>query len=362
MPRVPATSSVHRVRLADVAREARVSHVTVSMVLNNKGGRSRVSAATAERIRRIARRLNYRPNMAARQMSGQQSMLVGAVIDSMASDYCFQALITLEQFLAENGYRLLVGYLHDNMSRMAAHIDDFLAYGVAGAVCMSHTYPEFGEQIPSLMGELKHTVFIDQPLTQVANSWVCPNYESASYQVTSHLMRLGRRRISLVRSDSPYRSLVQTEKGYCRAMAEAGLPVEESLIWRGQMGSIDDIGPADRCLDEILPARPDAIVALSDQAAMWMIRCLFRRGIRVPDEMALASAARARMGRPALPSITSVDLQGARLGVAAGDLLLRSIRGETEPDSVGRQVFIEPVLEIGESCGSHSFSLLKEFV
>ncbi len=90
------------IRLVDIARKAGVSKITVAKVLHDTGGKNtRVSEATAKRVCRIATTLNYHPNLAARQLTGQKSNIIGGIIDSMAPETVLKELSIIERMAAD---------------------------------------------------------------------------------------------------------------------------------------------------------------------------------------------------------------------------------------------------------------------
>ena len=85
---------------------AGVCRMTVSQALNPRAGSVRVSPETRAKIQRLAQKLNYRPNLAARQLAGGSSKIVGYILDAQSTENWISCMATVEQILGEAGYRL----------------------------------------------------------------------------------------------------------------------------------------------------------------------------------------------------------------------------------------------------------------
>ncbi len=109
------------IRQTDIAREARVSQAAVSMVLGGETGASRVSAATRQRIERVAREMGYLPNIVARQLRGSRSGLIGVLVGVGAAPVIFDRVLALERAALNRGYRTLIGSFGQDQPRGPIH-------------------------------------------------------------------------------------------------------------------------------------------------------------------------------------------------------------------------------------------------
>lgn len=128
-----------KVTIKDIAAAAGVSVSLVSSVMNNysiEGGKSRyrVSAKTREKVLRIARELNYEPSMAARQLRGGRSHVIGAILADISNVYYGAIAKYLEEILFPMGYTLLVASTDEESEKFAAAVTSFVAKGVDGIV------------------------------------------------------------------------------------------------------------------------------------------------------------------------------------------------------------------------------------
>jgi DNA-binding LacI/PurR family transcriptional regulator len=341
------------VRLIDIAQKAGVSKITVAKVLHNTGGQNtRVGEATAERVRKIAAELNYRPNLTARQLTARKSFIIGAIIDSSAPETVIKELATIERVAMEHDYRLMVGYSHGELHRISNYVDDFLGRGVDGVICLSHTYPEYGHKVAELFKVFNHCVFVESPLSKVSFPSVTPNFTAAGYLITRHLLSLKYSRIAIIQDGVRNRSVQQEFCGYQHALEEAGLAVEPDLIWQTEGILNHSVEAMNDCLKILLPAKPQAIISPNDGQAIWLIKALDEQGLHVPNDLAVVSTDRWEIGQGCIPSITSVDLRPEEVACNAANILFKKLQdSEDQPDD-NQTVVITPELIIGQSCGA----------
>lgn len=340
--------------MADVAKQARVSRATAAKVLFNTGGsNTRVGEKTFARVRRIANEMGYQPHIAAQQLAGKPTRLIGVILDAKAPPQFTRMLETIDSVAADRNYRLLVGYVNGNLEQIAEYVKEFCGRQVEGAICLAHNYPDFGHRIPPLFKNVPNTIFIHKPLSTQSMPYVAPDYEEVGYLGTSHLLKQGCRRIALLRSHSRYEGMLDWKAGYRRAIEESGHAYQPELVWQGPTLRLNRPRLVNRCLDEVLPLKPDAIFASNDESALWVMRGLRDRGIGVPEDIAVLSGCRQTFGRAAVPAITAIDQRGRAVAKQAARAVCQMIEGDEQASRrVGRGIVVPPRLVIAESCGA----------
>lgn len=339
------------VNLSDIAEYVGVSRGAVAKVLNNTGGdRVRVSEATAQRIRQAARKLNYRPNLAARQLAGSKSKLIGAVIDTYANHNMSIALANIEKIVSGNGYRLVVGYTHDSYDRIKGHVEDFHSRGVDGVICMAYNYPEYELAIEELFTGFEHCVFLGGKPISTKASYLAIDHQNVSKIATEHLLQHGRKRIALMHPTlNPNVSGNTTIEGYRQACMEAQGQVDERLCHCMSELIVADLQTAKRCIERIIPLKPDGLIAGSDESAIWYLKALQEMGYTVPGDIAVVTLEHWGIGQGITPSLTSIDYQASSLANDATEMLFEMINNPKSSRPTGK--LVEPKLIIGQSCG-----------
>src|SRR4051812_40064417 len=147
------------VRLVDVAREANVSTAVVSTALHGGRGNTRVSHLTAERVVEAARRLNYRPGMAARQPRGKRPNVFGRLVASAGDPLRSYLVEYLDEEAVKHDCQLLIGNTVVGPVRFEACVEEFVARGVDGIFCAVH--PEHRGDRQRLLDRCPNTIFYE---------------------------------------------------------------------------------------------------------------------------------------------------------------------------------------------------------
>jgi LacI family transcriptional regulator len=147
----------------------------------------------------------------------------------------------------------------------------------------------------------------------------------AGYEMTRHLLGLGRRRIVHLTSDGTFKGHEDRCEGYKQALVEAGLPVKERYIIRCGLSRQDGMVAAEAVWQWM--ERPDAIFAGNDHCAVGFILALRKRGVRIPAEIAIAGFGNDPVSSASDPELTTVGYPGQQMGEAAVNQLMCRMQG-----------------------------------
>ena len=324
-PATTGTPGPGRATVRDVAARAGVSPKTVSNVITGKvyvrpETRRRVDAALAE--------LDYVPNLSARGLRNGRSGVIALALPDLATPYSAEVAHHFVEAAHSRGWGVQIEETRGRPDREQKLVSRALSRLVDGLI-LNPVFPD--ELSLSADALLPPTVLIgevlDLPFDQVR---VDP--ETAAYDMTSHLIGLGHRRIALL--GSPDRSTAFTAtlrtQGYRRALVDAGLRTDPRLEiasddWtpRGGAGAVDSF------IDD-LPL-PDAIFCLTDSLALGAISALWRRGIRVPRGISVAGFDDIADGEFAAPPLTTVSFDKDEFAARALDRLAERITRASLP-------------------------------
>lgn len=302
---------------ADVARLAETSPAVVSYVLNN--GPRGVAAATRARVLAAVEELHYRPNTNARALTMARGHVLGIVVPDSANPYFAALAHAVEQRSSERGYPLLIANAADDDARAIDHLRAFADRQVEGVVMIPTSSGH------ALLEEIRRfgrpLVFVDRSVRLRGSVSVSTDGAVAARLAVDHLLWHGHRRIVCLGGPAGWPSADRV-RGYQASMAGAGLtPI--TPIHRPFDGTA-----AHAALDEVLALKPTAVFAASDQQAVGILRAAWDRGLRVPDDLAIASIDGSISARFTTPGLTTVDQHVESMGRLATDLLLSTIDGE----------------------------------
>lgn len=340
--------SKHRVTTQDVAEQAGVSRATVSFVLNDVPG-MRISPKTRRRVKRVALQLNYHPDATARRMVSGQTHVLGFVMrqtsdQTFADTFLPQVLNGLSYGAAAMGYHILFEPIApDNKTSTYArliherHVDGIVLSGPRiDDRELSRIHVEGAPIV--LMGQLPGT---DIPFVDVDNI-------GGAEQATRHLINLGHRRIALITNAPPaYTASVDRQKGYRRALTKAHIKYTKELVRYGNFTPQSGFIAMNELLD--LHSPPTAVFIASDTVAFGALHAIRRRGLHVPQDLALVGFDDVPLSSYIDPPLTTLCLPAYQLGRVTTDLLVRLIRKEPIKHT---QILLETKLIIRESCGA----------
>nr|GFB41043.1 hypothetical protein [Tanacetum cinerariifolium] len=238
--------------IADVAKQVGVALSTVSRALN---GHSDISAATRQAILDAARQLDYQPNLLAQSLKSRATSTIGVVIPDIERPF------------------------------FATAVSDPARRGIP-------------------------VVHFDRVCNEVNSAKVILDDRLGAYNVTEHLIEQGCRRIAILAGPSSLLISRQRQAGYLSALRRHGLPVEDAL----QVHIDFRTSSAEACLDTWLamPEPPDAIFAINYTNAFDLMIALKRRGLRVPEDMAIVGFGDEFLANLIEPGLTTVDLHPYR--------------------------------------------------
>ncbi len=269
----------------DIAREAKVGIGTVSRVFNDHPS---VSQGTRERVLRIAHRLNYRPHPYARGLARKRTNSVMAVIPFFTTFFFMEILQGVQSKLSDVDIdMILVGVDHpDQLEESMRHhihrsrVDGMLFFSMQlpESFLTHSTSPRF----PVVLVDTNHKRF---------DSLAVDNQEGA-LQATRHLISLGHKRIGMLNANLESHPARERLRGFRRAMADAGLAVDASLIRNSKSTKLDGFTRESgyEVMQQFIALgrhMPSALFVSSDIQAAGALAALADSGMKCPHEISI---------------------------------------------------------------------------
>jgi LacI family transcriptional regulator/LacI family repressor for deo operon, udp, cdd, tsx, nupC, and nupG len=279
-------------RISDVAAHAGVSVATVSRVLT---GSSPVAAEKRERVLEAIDELGYRPSSLARSLSLGRTGVIGVVAPFFTHGATSARLRGIMARAAD--YDVMIFNVESARQREDAFVKFARRDRLDGLIVISLPIGDAdvaalrAERLPAVLVDLQHPELSGVSIDNVAGGRLA----------TAHLLERGHRRIAFV-GDAPTSPLGYTSsdprfRGYEKALADAGIPVDDALVWRAPGASLDPAsgrGPHSRvdareAVAALLgsPDPPTALFAASDMQAIGALEAAARLGVEVPGKLAV---------------------------------------------------------------------------
>ena len=308
--------------MADVARVAGVSSQTVSRVILRP---DLVTEPTRLKVQNAIRRLGYIPNAAARSLAANSSRTVVVIIPALtSSSYAFQVASTMAA-LEPHGISTVVGYSDYSREREESLVHSLLQYRPLGFILtgLDHT-TRCAELLRTSGATVIETWSVDGDPIDMAVGF---SNVDAGRDVAKVFLERGTRRVAFVGGTDARAAL--RAKGLDMALTEAGLPPVLRLEYPAPMdASVGITGLVEMCVNG---PRPDAILFSADFLALAALYECQRRGIRVPDDVAVCGFGDHELSPLSVPGLTTVKLFPEEMGRLSAEILLNRIRTSAGP-------------------------------
>jgi LacI family transcriptional regulator len=324
--------------LADVARVAQVATSTASRALQEN---PRISETTKLRVRAAARGLGYRPNRIAQSLRTNTANFVGIVVPDIGIPFYSRVVKGAQDVVERAGHQVLMMNTERESDREAAALRTLLEHRVSGLLLATSggSVPEPG--IP--------TVYFDNVVLGRGVANVARANAAGIALLVEHLAGHGHTRIAYIGGPPTFTSGLERLEGFHAAVARFGLDDRgdyvqlADAVWSPQSGA----AAMGRLIE--LAVRPTAIVTSGDTLALGAMSACRAAGLRMPDDVALASFDDPTFGDLLDPPVTALARNEAEMGRLAASLLLHALgSGSSGPPT---EVRLPVELVVRRSCG-----------
>ncbi|MFT4255907.1 MAG: LacI family DNA-binding transcriptional regulator [Pseudoxanthomonas sp.] len=313
----------------DIAHLAGVSQPTVSRALR---GSPMVNEETRKRILEIAERLNYKVDKNASNLRRQHSGTLALLFfedptpdDSAINPFFLSMLGSITRACAEQGYDLLISFQQLSTNW---HVDYEDSNKADGLILLGYgDYLEAQPRLQRLVGQGTHFVRWGAALPgQPGVSIGCDNFQGG-HDITAHLLAQGRRKIAFLgHASNHYPEFFERWRGYTEALREAGIDADPQL----QVDAVTSEQSGVEAMETLLARNVafDAVFAASDLVAIGAMKVLHERGLKVPQDVAVAGFDDIPMAGFVNPGLSTVQQDTKVAGRILVESLIALVNGE----------------------------------
>lgn len=320
------------ITIKEIAKQLNMSTTTVSNVIHGKT--SEVSDDTKKKVQEFLDKVDYVPNISARNLAQNESKIIGLALKARADKYenlimdpfVSELIGGVEETIRNAGYFMML-YISSDTTEIMRHVstwnvDGLILFGMIGddGIRVSEKYkkPIVCIDTYSIEG-LKH--FTNVGLDD----------EQGTYDITNYLIKQGHRKIAFLSDNMTGVDLARLN-GYQKALADAGLKYKPDNFLKIRPRTED----IEESLEEICKRSKDftAIVCVSDLYAVTLMAALEDRGISVPDDISIVGFDDNMLGKYHRPALTTVHQDIKLKGVTAADTLLKQLSGQKTPNQI----------------------------
>jgi DNA-binding LacI/PurR family transcriptional regulator len=313
------------VRLKDLAQQIGVSVMTVSKALRDAPD---VSAATKARIKALARQMGYVPDSSAQGLRTRTTKFFGLIIPSITNPIYARIIMAIEERAHDLGYDILFAHSLNTPEREELCLRRFLSRRVDGLfISPVYRFEAEARIYQEILASKIPTVLLGPPAA-FCKSFVSVEIEEqlASYAATQHLISLGHKRIAYLTGPPVAPWAHERFEGYRRALREAGMELDDKLVFQSGSTIEDGTNAALQMLNEGCQAT--AVQAVSDLVAIGCANALLSQGLKIPQDISIVGFGNILAAEYFQVPLTTVRQPKHRLGVAAVETMMALIRGE----------------------------------
>lgn len=314
-----------KVTIRDVAEFAGVSPKTVSNVIHN---RPSVSAETRKKVEEAIEVLGFRPGASAQAQRSRQERFLAAVIPDVENAFFTAVVRGIEDFAFEAGYQMLLCDTGDSAEREGELVRVMCKGAASGVILCAADEALFDQHVRLIKKAGMEVVAFDRaPEDAGVDTLFAENFEG-SYTAVEHLIRAGHRRIGIIALPDTLTTGRERVAGYCKALEDAGLPVDERLIQRSDLRHVTPQDAARNLLNQDDP--PTAIFVSNGPSACGTMEVLRASGLKIPKDMAVIQFDDSEWARMVDTPLTVIDQPAYEMGRMAAELLLKRL---ADPDA-----------------------------
>jgi LacI family transcriptional regulator len=310
-----------KVTISDIARKAEVSASTVSRVLS---GTTKVSEEKREAVLSAVADLKYQPNVFARGLASGQSMAIGVLTQNFGSPFYDAIMQGVVRGLNRTKYFPIFADGQWQPQIEFEAIQAMMRRQVDGLIVLGGFLET--EEIERLAANVP-LIIVARQVSGFEENCICIDNVEASYLATQHLIELGHRRIAHVCGRFDHPDARNRKQGYLKALKDAGIEPDPELIIEGTFRRQSGVLAVEMLLSK--RSSFSAIFAANDQMAYGVRLGLYRRGIRVPEDLSLVGFDDEPAAAFMIPPLTTVRQPAIELGLEAARVVLARIKGES---------------------------------
>ena len=306
--------------LLDVARHAGVSPSTVSRILN---GTAKVSDDKRLAVMAAIEKMNFAPNQMAQGLKKGRSMTIGIVVQDISSPFFDETLRGVDDGLKGTGFASVIVSGHWNAAEEKERIRLLLARKVDGIILLSGRLDD-----AAILQFANHRPIVSTGRalqTRSALGFKLDN-EQGAYLAVRHLVDLGHRRIAFVTGPANNNDADERLTGYTRALREADIAFDPALVTTGDFHEAGGLMAINRLFET--NQQFTAVFAANDLSAYGVRLCLYRKGIRVPEDISLVGFDDLPGSSYTTPPLTTIRQPLYDMGRIATHALLTLINGD----------------------------------
>jgi len=327
------------VTIFDVARKAQVSVITVSRLLNNP---EIVSPHTAKKIFQVIDKLNYQPSQVARSLVSKRTNTIGVIMPDIKNTFFNSWFSSIEDYASDHEFNLVLCNTEEDPVKEMKYIKLLHSQRVDGAIIA----PTSKESVEYLLKSNMRFILFDRLYKGIKTNYVTADHYQGAYDGTEYLIKLGHRRIAILRGPDILYPDIKRYLGFAGAMKKYHLAIDKELVLNCEFNEEKAYEATKQLLQK--KNKPTAIFPFNGLMSKGVIKAIQKMNISIPDDISLLSFDEIPGSDIFKPAVTHIIQPINALGRGVISAMINMIKN---PDSlIKTRILLKPKLVIGDSC------------
>jgi LacI family transcriptional regulator len=322
----------------DVAKQAGVSIKTVSRVINNE---TSVRQLTREKVQLAVDKLNYQPNLSARNLAGSKSFSIAYIYDNPNAYYIIDMQGGILSACKKQGFELLIHPCDAKSENITEEVVNMVKQARIAGLILTPPLSEMPEFVKSL-------VDLDVKVVRIMSGDVAPdelspcvmvNDREAAQTITQHLIDLGHKDIAFIAGDAKHMSTIERYEGYRRALKASDIEFNRNLVIEGEYSFDSGVSGAKQLMStESNKICPTAIFSCNDEIAAGALFAARLMDISIPEQLSIVGFENSPFSRQTWPKLTTADQPNGQIAEDAANLLLSQVRKQKNQVTISQYI------------------------
>ena len=334
--------------IKDIAKALGLSTSTVSRALRDS---YQISPETKKLVLDFAAKNHYSPNPIALSLKEGRSHSIGVIVCEVANSFFSQVINGIESIAYDNGYNVIIAQTHESYDRELLNLRYLASRSIDGLLISVSTETKDFTHLTNFEEKGFPIVFFDRLSNDFHSHKVAVDNFKGTFMAVEHLISCGFRRIGHLANSEYLSNTKERMAGYKEALLSNGIPFRESYVQHCFHGGMD-YDEVERALDKLMnqERKPNAVFASADKLTTACLRYFKTKGLRVPEDIALAGFSNSELSDLLYPPLTVVRQPAFKMGEIATELLISQIESK-KPVERFKTVVLDPELVIRDSSG-----------
>ena len=328
------------VTIYDIAKILEISPATVSRALNDHPA---INSKTKVLISAKATEMGYRSNTFASNLRRRNTNTLGVIVPRLNSHFMSAVLAGMEQEANESGYNLLISQSLESAKKEISNAKTMFNSRVDGLLASVAYDTETFDHFENFIKKGVPVLFFDRIIDHPKCSGVVIDNILAGFEVTSHLINQGCRRIMHVTGNLKRNVYSGRLKGFQNAVVENGSQWNDDLVLVTDLSQEAGRLVAQKISE--MELQPDGIFISNDLCAVSCMKALKEKGYLIPEDIAVVGFNNDPVSQVIEPNLTTVYYPGQQMGEVAVRSLINHLKG-TQPIDVSETIILQSELII----------------